>query len=78
MATIASASPLLIEASEASAAQAINKRAVLFTPTAGDEAGKTFLVVDANGTAGYQANADLVIDVSHMVHASSFGLADFT
>lgn len=52
--------------------------AVLFSPTAGDQAGKTFLVVDANGTAGYQANADLVIDVSHMAHASSFGLADFT
>lgn len=51
--------------------------AVLFTPATGDQAGKTFLVVDANGTAGYQTNADLVIDVSHMAHASSFGVADF-
>ncbi len=51
--------------------------AMLFTPATGDQAGKTFLVVDANGTAGYQANADLVIDVSNMAHTGSFGLADF-
>jgi len=35
--------------------------AVLFTPTGGTLSGQTFLVVDLNGTAGYQANADLVI-----------------
>jgi len=35
--------------------------AVLFTASAGTLAGDTFLVVDLNGTAGYQANADLVI-----------------
>lgn len=51
--------------------------AVLFAPTTGDQAGKTFLIVDANGTAGYQANADLVIDVTHMAHAGSFGAANF-
>ncbi len=35
--------------------------AVLFTASAGTLAGQTLLVVDANGTAGYQAGADLVI-----------------
>jgi hypothetical protein len=35
--------------------------AVLFTPNAGTHSGDTFLIVDANGVAGYQANADLVI-----------------
>ncbi|HXL99045.1 MAG TPA: DUF4347 domain-containing protein, partial [Rhizomicrobium sp.] len=40
--------------------------AVLFTPTIGNLAGHTFLVVDINGTAGYQAGQDLVIDVTGM------------
>jgi len=35
--------------------------AVLFTPNSGTLSGATFLVVDLNGTAGYQAGADLVI-----------------
>ena len=35
--------------------------AVLFTPSSGSFVDKTFLVVDANGVAGYQAGADLVI-----------------
>src|SRR5207253_94347 len=37
--------------------------AVLFTPDAGTLAGHTFLVVDLNGTAGYQAGEDLVIQL---------------
>ena len=41
--------------------------AVLFTPNGGTLKGQTFLVVDLNGTAGYQAGADLVI---RMVSAS--------
>ena len=36
-------------------------RAVLFTPNGGTLKGQTFLVVDLNGVAGYQAGADLVI-----------------
>ena len=51
--------------------------AVLFTPNAGDLKGQTFLIVDVNGTAGYQAGADLVIDLSHLAHASSFGIGNF-
>lgn len=35
--------------------------AVLFSPNAGTDMGKTFLVIDANDTAGYQAGQDLVI-----------------
>ena len=35
--------------------------AVLFAPDAGNLAGSTFLIVDTNGTAGYQAGSDLVI-----------------
>jgi len=35
--------------------------AVLFTASAGQLIGDTFLVVDLNGMAGYQANADLAI-----------------
>ena len=35
--------------------------AILFTPNAGTLSGETFLVVDLNGTAGYQSGHDLVI-----------------
>ena len=52
-------------------------QAVLFTPAAGGLAGETFLVVDVNGVAGYQAGADLVIDLHHPLHIASFGPADF-
>ncbi len=38
--------------------------AVLFTADAGTLSGHTFLVVDANGTAGYQSGGDYVIDVT--------------
>ncbi len=38
--------------------------AVLFTPDTGSLATHTFLVVDANGAAGYQAGADFVFDVT--------------
>ena len=40
------------------------QHAVLFTPDAGTLSGETFLIVDENGAAGYQAGADLVIDVT--------------
>lgn len=38
--------------------------AVLFTPDQGVYVGETFLVIDANGTSGYQAGADFVIRVT--------------
>jgi hypothetical protein len=37
--------------------------AVVFTPSAGDLSGRIFLVIDANGTAGYQTDADFVIEL---------------
>jgi Ca2+-binding RTX toxin-like protein len=51
--------------------------AVLFMPRSGDLADKLFLIVDANGTDGYQAGADLVINVTGMTHAASFDVSDF-
>jgi hypothetical protein len=38
--------------------------AVLFTADSGTLSGHTFMIVDENGVAGYQAGADLVIDVT--------------
>ncbi|HTQ13437.1 MAG TPA: calcium-binding protein [Rhizomicrobium sp.] len=38
--------------------------AVQFTASSGDLAGDHFLIVDANGTAGYQAGQDLVIQLT--------------
>ncbi len=52
--------------------------AVLFTPDDGNLAGDTFLIVDSNGKAGYQAGKDYVIQMSSMEHANHFGLHDFT
>ena len=37
--------------------------AEFFTPTSGTLAGHTFLIVDANGVAGYQNNQDWVFEV---------------
>ncbi|HEY1709101.1 MAG TPA: calcium-binding protein [Rhizomicrobium sp.] len=51
--------------------------AILFTPDSGGEAGHTFLVVDMNGTAGYQANQDLVIMLSDGVNLASLSTATF-
>ena len=39
-------------------------RAAWFTPTGGDLAGQTFLVVDGNGIAGYQPGQDYVIHMA--------------
>ncbi|HTQ14827.1 MAG TPA: hypothetical protein VMH86_13210 [Rhizomicrobium sp.] len=38
--------------------------AVLFAPSAGTGQGETFLIVDANGVAGYQAGADYVMQIN--------------
>jgi Ca2+-binding RTX toxin-like protein len=52
-------------------------QAVLYTPNQGDEAGHTFLVVDMNGKAGYQANKDIVIELTHATHLADLGATDF-
>jgi Ca2+-binding RTX toxin-like protein len=49
--------------------------AVLFAPDAGFYAGHLFLVVDANGTAGYQRNADFVIEVTGATNLGSLDSA---
>jgi Ca2+-binding RTX toxin-like protein len=51
--------------------------AVLFTPDDGRLAGKTFLVVDANATAGYQAGEDYVIQLANAVNLANLGIEDF-
>jgi Ca2+-binding RTX toxin-like protein len=64
-------------------AQAVNNdvlqahHAVLFTATAGDHKGQTFLIVDANGHAGYQGGQDFVIRLDHALHLGSLNAADF-
>ena len=55
----------------ADAAHLGKHHAVLFTPDSGDLSGTTFLVIDTNGVAGYQAGADLVIQlVSPVISAT--------
>ena len=51
--------------------------AVLFTATTGSLAGDTFLIVDANGHAGYQAGQDFVFLLTSANHLGSFGTGDF-
>jgi hypothetical protein len=48
---------------------------VLFTADSGNLAGRTFLVVDTNGTAGYQ-HGDLVVLLSH-ADDSAISTSDF-
>jgi len=52
--------------------------AVEFTPSSGTLAGRHFLIVDCNGTAGYQAGVDLVIRLVSPSHMSSLALGTFT
>lgn len=51
--------------------------AVVFTPNSGTLSGQVFLVIDENGTAGYQAGADLVIDLVNATGLGSLGTANF-
>ena len=51
--------------------------AVLFTPDAGTLHGHTFLVVDMNGIAGYQAGVDLVVQLESATHLDSLAAANF-
>ncbi|HXC54925.1 MAG TPA: calcium-binding protein [Rhizomicrobium sp.] len=64
-------------ASAVGAGQLAGHHAVLFDPTSGDLAGHTFLVVDANGVAGYQAGQDFVVALASPLHLSSLGTGDF-
>jgi hypothetical protein len=64
-------------AADIGSAQLGANHAVLFTATTGNLAGHTFLIVDTNGVAGYQAGADLVIDVTGGHHLTGLSTSDF-
>ena len=64
-------------ATDVGAAQLAAHHAVLFTADSGNLAGHTFLVVDVNGTAGYQAGQDLVIDVTGGTNLNSLSTGNF-
>ena len=51
--------------------------AVIFKPTTGNLAGHIILVVDANGHAGYQTNADYVFDLKDPVNLGQLTVGDF-
>jgi Ca2+-binding RTX toxin-like protein len=53
------------------------RHAVIFTPTKGNLAGHTFLIVDQNNTAGYQAGADLVIELKTPANLAGIDTGDF-
>jgi Ca2+-binding RTX toxin-like protein len=57
--------------------QLASGHAVLFTPDSGTLAGHTILVVDANGTAGYQADTDYVFDVTAGINLAALGTGEF-
>jgi Ca2+-binding RTX toxin-like protein len=59
------------------AAQLGADHAVLFTPTSGTLAGETFLIVDANGTAGYQTGQDMVFHLESSANIGSIDIHDF-
>ena len=64
-------------ASAVDAAHLAAGHAVLFTPNAGTLSGHTFLVIDQNGTAGYQAGADLVIDLMGATNLGNLAAGSF-
>lgn len=51
--------------------------AVLFTASAGKYAGETYLVVDLNGVAGYQAGQDAVIHLTDTTHLGGLSAVNF-
>jgi Ca2+-binding RTX toxin-like protein len=51
--------------------------AVLFTASNGNLAGHTYLIVDANGVAGYQAGQDYVMEIVGGTHSSHLSTANF-
>lgn len=53
------------------------QHAVLFTPDSGSYAGKTFILMDANGTAGYQEGADYVFELATPVNLDHFSVNTF-
>jgi hypothetical protein len=51
--------------------------AVLFTASSGVHADETFLIVDMNGNAGYQAGHDLVVELNDATHLGALSASNF-
>ncbi len=51
--------------------------AVIYNATTGDAGGHTYLVVDANGVAGYQSGQDFLFDLIAGTNLNSLGTGDF-
>ena len=65
-------------AAAADASRLLANHAVLFTPDRGAHAGETFLIVDANGTAGYQAREDFVFRLDNATNLGNISTSTFT
>lgn len=59
------------------ASQLHAERALLFTPDGGDFDGQTFIVIDRNGTAGYQAGKDFLILMGAQAEPEGLSASDF-
>ncbi len=59
------------------AAQLSANHAVIFKPGGTDYSGDTFLIVDFNGTPGYQAGQDVVVLLENAAHLSQISAANF-
>jgi Ca2+-binding RTX toxin-like protein len=51
--------------------------AVVWTPDAGADAGDTYLVIDANGIAGFQSGQDYIIELEDAKHLADLDLGTF-
>ncbi len=51
--------------------------ALLFSPATGDYAGSSFLVIDANNTAGYQDGLDIVVRLQSPTNLNQLALSTF-
>lgn len=54
-----------------------SNHAVVLNVNQGDWSGHVFLIVDVNGIAGYQAGADIVIDLVNSGHLGSLSASNF-
>ncbi len=64
-------------ATRVTAAKLGASHALLFTANAGDLSGQVYLVIDSNGTAGYQSGQDLVIQLDSALHTGSLAIGTF-
>jgi hypothetical protein len=76
-ATLNEASLLADLASALPAAHLKARHAVIVTAGSGDLAGHSYLVIDGNHTAGYQAGGDMLVDITGATHLGSFSIDNF-